>query len=459
MKYPAYPAYLQTNQEPIASLPSHWELRRLRFLAGRIEQGWSPQCDNLPADDDAWGVMKVGCVNGNEFEAGENKALPPELEPLAEFELRPGDVLVSRANTRELVGSAALVPQNVRPRLLLCDKLFRLNALAETQSQYLIYLLRTPAARFHYERDATGASGSMQNIGQGTLKDVLVPIPPVEEQERIANFLDWKTSQIDGLITKRQQHVDTLRERRMSVTFRLATAGLHAGVPLRDSGIPWAPRIPSHWRSGNIRRFATMKTGHTPARSDPAYWEDCDIPWFTLADVWQLRDGTRIYLGDTKEKISVLGLQNSAAEHLPRGTVIFSRTASVGFSGIMPIPMATSQDFWNWTPDEGLLSEYLLVLFRAMEQEFKRLTMGSTHKTIYQPDAASLRICVPPPDEQRDIVDKLFPFWRRMDGLIAKATQSIEKLAEYRSALITAAITGQIDVRGFQFNGTEKNGS
>lgn len=447
MKYPAYPSLQRIDRAPLTHLPGHWGLRRLRFLAGRIEQGWSPQCENLPADDDAWGVMKVGCVNGSGFDWGENKALPIDLEPLIEFELRPGDVLVSRANTRELVGSAALVPNDVRAKLLLCDKLFRLNPLTEVNPRYLVYWLRTPAARFHYERDATGASGSMQNIGQDTLKDVLVPLPPVDEQEHIANFLDWKTGQIDLLVSKRRHLVEKLRERRLAVTFRLATLGLRADAPLRESEIPWAPRIPSHWRAGNIRRFAAMKTGHTPKRSEAIYWDACDIPWFTLADVWQLRDGTRVYLGETKEKISALGLQNSAAEVLPKGTVVFSRTASVGFSGIMPIPMATSQDFWNWIPDEGLLSEYLLVLFRAMEQEFKRLTMGSTHKTIYQPDAASLRICVPPPEEQRDIVDALLPFWKRMDGLIKKAVDSVEKLTGYRSALITAAVTGQIDVR------------
>ena len=87
-----------------------------------------------------------------------------------------------------------------------------------------------------------------------------------------------------------------------------------------------------------------MKTGHTPTATEAAYWDDCTIPWFTLADVWQLRDGTRWYLEETSENISELGLANSAAELLPAGTVVFSRTASIGFSGIMPQPMATSQD-------------------------------------------------------------------------------------------------------------------
>jgi type I restriction enzyme S subunit len=149
--------------------------------------------------------------------------------------------------------------------------------------------------------------------------------------------------------------------------------------------------------------------------------------------VWQLRDGRQTYLGETKEKINRLGLMNSAAELLPTGTVVFSRTASVGFSGIMPIPMATTQDFWNWIPGKKLISEFLVYVFRAMRQEFDRLTMGSTHKTIYQPDAAGISICVPPIVEQNAIVDFLDAHTAKLDTLIAKKQELIEKLKEKRS--------------------------
>jgi type I restriction enzyme S subunit len=183
-----------------------------------------------------------------------------------------------------------------------------------------------------------------------------------------------------------------------------------------------------------------MRTGHTPSRSEAEYWEDCEIPWFTLADVWQLREG-RVYLGETKEQISRAGLANSSAELLPAGTVVLSRTASVGFSGIMPISMATTQDFWNWIPRSNLLSEYLLYVFRAMTQVFERATMGSTHKTIYQPDAARLCISLPPLVEQRVIVAFLQGQTAKIDTLVAKKRVLIEKLAEKRSALISRSVT------------------
>jgi type I restriction enzyme, S subunit len=198
--------------------------------------------------------------------------------------------------------------------------------------------------------------------------------------------------------------------------------------------------VPSHWESGNIRRFAQMKSGHTPSRSVSAYWEDTNIPWFTLADVWQLRDGKQIYLGDTANKINELGLANSAAELLPAGTVVLSRTASVGFSGIMPKPMATSQDFWNWVCGSELLPEYLNYQFRSMTAEFKSLNMGSTHQTIYQKDAATLQILVPPLEEQRAIAEYLDRETARIDTLIEEQQRLIEMLRERRDSAWAAHV-------------------
>ena len=217
MNLPPYSKTEDSKYPWLGAFPTHWFVKRLRFVTERIEQGWSPQCDNQVADDDVWGVMKVGCVNGDQFDARENKALPPELEPKPQYELRSGDVLISRANTRELVGSAAIVPWDVRSKLLLCDKLFRIALSPEVDAAYLTFCLRTPAARYQYEQDATGASGSMQNIGQDAIKNLVLPFPSYPEQQQIAAFLDWKTNQIDALIAKKQALLEKLKEKRLAV--------------------------------------------------------------------------------------------------------------------------------------------------------------------------------------------------------------------------------------------------
>lgn len=286
--------------------------------------------------------------------------------------------------------------------------------------------------------------GGQPNLSQQDLKSETAFCPPLHTQKRIAAFLDGKTAQIDGLIQKKRALLERLAEKRQAIITRAVTKGLNPTAPMTDSCIDWLGPIPAHWQRGNIRRFATMRTGHTPARTVPEYWDDCTIPWFTLADVWQLRDGKRIYIAETAESISEMGLANSAAELLPAGTVIFSRTASIGFSGIMPRPMATTQDFWNWICGPKLSPTYLLLLFRAMTQKFAQITNGSTHKTIYQPIAAGLEICVPPMCEQERIFETVSAAMQQIDSIQEKVNKSISGLAEYRSALITAAVTGQI---------------
>jgi type I restriction enzyme S subunit len=113
-RWKRYPAYKDSGIPWVGETPSPWEVRRLKFCLRGIEQGWSPACENRPAELHEWGVLKVGCVNGTAFNPDEQKALPPDLEPIPELEIKPGDVLMSRANTRELLGSASVVGQ-VRP--------------------------------------------------------------------------------------------------------------------------------------------------------------------------------------------------------------------------------------------------------------------------------------------------------------------------------------------------------
>jgi type I restriction enzyme S subunit len=212
---------------------------------------------------------------------------------------------------------------------------------------------------------------------------------------------------------------------------------------MKPSGLGWAGDIPAEWDVAKTCLLAKLESGHTPSRQHPEYWvpEECTIPWFSLADVWQLREGTQEFLGETTECISPTGLAHSAARLLPAGTVVLSRTASVGFAGIMPRPMATTQDFANWVPGERVLSVYLLYALRAMRDEFSRVMTGSTHQTIYMPDIRRLAIPVPPRNEQMRIVAQLRARLPKVDKLIAKQEQLLVLLAEKRQALITQAVT------------------
>ncbi|MCQ8829480.1 restriction endonuclease subunit S [Streptomyces malaysiensis] len=183
--------------------------------------------------------------------------------------------------------------------------------------------------------------------------------------------------------------------------------------------------------------MARLGSGHTPSRSKPEYWQDCTIPWITLADVWQLRGNQVDFITETKEQISKLGEKNSAAVRHPAGTVILSRTASVGFSAIMGREMATSQDFVTWTCGSRLVPRFLLHALRAMAPDLKRIAAGSTHKTIYMPDVEKLRVPLPSLEEQRRIVEFLDAETTRLDDLARACSDQLDALAERSFASVS----------------------
>lgn len=423
-----------------ASTPVHWARGPLRrfcsITLGKMIAGTS----------DTTGVMKPYLRAAHVQPDGvlrltDVKEMPFSLHELTRLSLASGDVVIVEGGAG--YGRPAVLRDDLhgwgfqnsinRVRSVTGDgRYIQYSLLAAHRSGYFETLINT---------------ATIPHLTAEKLADVQVVWPPYVEQRQIADYLDAQTAKIDALIGKQEQLIETLAERRQAVISHAVTKGLDPNAPMKDSGVEWAGAVPEHWNAGNIRRFSKMKTGHTPRRSVQEYWTDCDIPWFTLADVWQLRAGAR-YLGETTGNISKLGLANSAAELLPTGTVVLSRTASVGFSGIMPAPMATSQDFWNWVCDSSLQPIFLWYQFLAMRPYFASLMHGSTHKTIYQADAAGLGVTVPPVVEQDQLIAHLDHETARIDALSAKAREMIGVLKERRQALISAAVTGKIDVRG-----------
>lgn len=352
-----------------------------------------------------------------------------------------GDVLVSTVRTY----LRAVAGVSNSPAEAVASTGFAVLRPESVDSGFLSYALLNITVLDEIVAKSVGVSYPAINASE--LTSIKIPTPDRERQRAISSFLDRETAEIDAFIADQEELIGLLTERRAATITHAVTKGIVAATPMKYSGVEWLGEIPAHWIAGNIRRFADMRTGHTPSRSRDEYWVDCHIPWFTLADVWQLRAGAT-YLGDTASQISELGLENSAAELLPSGTVVLSRTASVGFPGIMPRPMATSQDYWNWICKSDLIPKFLWYQFLAMRPHFGSLVHGSTHKTIYQADAAALKISVPPVEEQSSIVAQLDRELEELDAAIGDAREAVALSRERRAALISAAVTGKIDVRG-----------
>ncbi|MDN5687220.1 MAG: restriction endonuclease subunit S [Brachybacterium sp.] len=311
-------------------------------------------------------------------------------------------------------------------------------------SKFLNYLLLSDSFLEPITAAVTGAK--MPRTDWITVKGAVVHLPSVDEQRAIADYLDQETAQIDALVAKQEELIRLLKERRIAVRSALATRGESVDVDLSPVDLVWVPEVPAAWRIVPLTTIAKLESGHTPSRSRPEWWEDAYIPWISLNDVSALSD--REYIAETVNLISDAGIANSSARLLPVGTVVLSRDATIGRSAIMEVPMATSQHFANWVCGPALNPRYLWLLFTsAMQQYFDSLTDGSTIKTIGMGDLRAFKIPLPSPDEQEHIVSRANHATSRIDTLIAKAGELIALAKERRAALITAAVTGQFDVR------------
>lgn len=311
----------------------------------------------------------------------------------------------------------------------------------ERDTRFYAYALL--AAKDYLE--VLGEGATFTELSSSSLAEVRVPNPPPEVRLALVNSLETRLEPIRDAISNCRNLIKCLNEK-AKTTIRNGVLGRGFSGETYGSGVDWIGKIPEHWEVVRTRFVAELHSGHTPDRSNDEYWEVTNIPWVTTSDIKPFREGHKRYLYETENQISQLGMENSGAHLLPKGTVFLSRTASVGFSGIMGKPMATSQDFANWVCGDEIIPEYLLYVFRSMDQEFERLMQGSTHKTIYMPDIESFKTPLPPLDEQREIVEHIESETERHWELIDRVEESIDLLEEKRQALITAAVTGQIDV-------------
>jgi type I restriction enzyme S subunit len=165
---------------------SCFPVRMLGELITDLENGWSPQCLGRPAADNEWGVLKVGAVSFGHFDQQQNKALPQQLQPVPRYEVKQGDLIISRANIARYVGACALVKET-RPQLMICDKLFRVvwKKQSEILPEYLDEVLKIPHLRYQIENALTGTSPTMKNISKPSLLALQIPVPPLSDQKAL----------------------------------------------------------------------------------------------------------------------------------------------------------------------------------------------------------------------------------------------------------------------------------
>jgi len=214
----------------IGEIPKHWDVLQLRRCICRIEQGWSPVAEDRIAQENEWSVLKLNSVSKGEFHPNEHKVLPEGTEPDKRYEVKHGDLLLSRANTPQFVGEACYV-ENPPPRLMLSDLLYRLD-LDERfiNKKFCAYYLISKFGKSQISADARGTSQSMVKISQGHIKAWIIPFPPsLEEQESIAIYLDVQLAFIKNITNRIIRQIEKLQEYRRSLITAAVTGKLNIG--------------------------------------------------------------------------------------------------------------------------------------------------------------------------------------------------------------------------------------
>ena len=434
--YKPYPAYRDSNVEWIGQVPEHWEIKRLRHVASFTNSNVDKKSYDGQA---AVSLCNYTDVYYNEFITADlpfmqATASSSEIE---QFTLKKGDVIITKdSEDPSDIGIPSLVAEDV-PGVVCGYHLTMIRTASADTSRLLHRILQSHPTQAHFFVGAPGIT--RYGLGQDTIGDVRVCLPPPQDQGFIAACLDRETTRIDALITKKTRFIELLKEKRQALITHAVTKGLD-DVPMRDSGEDWIGEVPEHWVAIKFNHVARVTEGLVDPKENP--YRD-----MVLVAPNHIESGTGNILG-----LETASFQNaeSGKYTCKKGAVIYSKIRpALAKVAIAPCDCLCSADMYPMDCTERTYSEWLFYLMLSPPftswaiLESDRVAMPK----INRESLAGLRVFLPPMDEQLAAVAWLKTQLEKLELVSLKTQRSIDLLKERRAAFITAAVTGQIDLR------------
>ena len=294
--------------------------------------------------------------------------------------------------------------------------------------------------------DASTFGSKMPRADWDFIGNMFVPIPEWRKQRAIADYLDRETARLDALVAEKERLLDLLTEKRRALITRAVTRGLDPNVPLRDSGISWLGEIPAHWEIWKVGHIAKVGNGSTPSRSNAEYWSEGRIPWLNSSVV------NRPEVTHADQFVTELATQECHLPQVKRGSVLMAITGqgkTRGRAAVLSFDATINQHLAFIHPKQSRLLPWFLKWTLFAAYDFLRSISddaGGTKGALTCEEVANLRVPVPPVREQAGILENIATSVERLDSLRAVAKNTISLIKERRSALISAAVTGQIDM-------------
>lgn len=444
MTFKPYPKYKASGVEWLGAVPAHWEaiaLKRDMEFVTSGSRGWAEHYA-----DQGHVFLRIGNLTRDRIDLDLSDIQYVEVPEGSEGErtrVRANDLLVS---ITAYLGSVAVIPEGL-PESYVSQHVALARPLRITLSpRWCAYAILSDIGKTHFERQGYG--GTKVQLSLEDVRTMPIPAPPIDEQIEIVTYLDGAIAKIDTLIAKQEAMISLLKEKRQAVISHAVTKGLDPTVPMKDSGVEWLGDVPEHWQVKRVK-FVSSDTKAGPFGS-------------ALTKDMYCSEGYRVYgqeqvipndfsIGDyfiNDEQFESL----KQYEVLP-GDILISCVGTFGKIAVAPESLVRgiiNPRLIRLRSNKYTSSDFLAILLRSSVgfEQFSQLSRGGTMDVINIGVLSELRVTLPPLAEQNAIVANLTKNTARIDALIAKAQQAIALQKEHRTALISAAVTGKIDVRG-----------
>ena len=440
MKHPPYPRYKASGIDWLGDVPDHWDIKSIKWISP-VLRGASPRPIDDPKyfdDDGEFAWVRIADVSASDGVLRESFQTLSKLGASLSVKLKPGDLFVSIAGT---VGKPCIT-----------------SIKACIHDGFVYFPLLRIDPRFFYRifeagtcYGGLGKMGTQLNLNTDTIGSIRIAIPPEDELASVLAFVDRETAKLDTLIAKKQTLVERLKEKRTALISHTVTrglppdaaraAGLDPHPKMKPSGIDWLGEVPEHWSVLKFSRAVRIAEGQVNPEDEP-------YSSMLLIAPNHISSGTGRL--DQFETAADQGAE-SGKYKCNKGNVVYSKIRpALCKATIAPEDCLCSADMYPMDGRGDINNRYLLWLLLSSQftgwsvLEADRVAMPKINRDTL----CELRMPAPPMDEQQIIADFLDRETAKIDQLIAKVETAIERLQEYRSALITAAVTGKIDVRG-----------
>lgn len=416
----------------IGEIPEEWNLRKIKYIF-RISSGTTPKSDNLEYwDGDIPWVTPADYKTENEYIYHGRKFLSKAGLEAANLQLLPVNSIV--LSKRAPIGAVAITAAE----LTINQGCIAGIPIDDCSVRYYYFILSICTEQLNL----LGSGTTFKELSAQDFGNFIVPTPDVAVQERIADYLDRKCSQIDAIIARQQEVIEKLKAYKLSVITEAVTKGLNPHAPMKDSGVEWIGEIPEQWETASISRVATVVRGASPRPAgDPRYFNGQDVPWITVAEVTK-DDGK--YIFSTESYLTKEGAECSRL--VEKGTLLLSNSGAT--LGVPKVTLITGciNDGSVAFLDLNIEQMYLLYVFKSRTLELRKQMQGYGQPNLNTTIVKNIVVPLPHPDEQKSISEYLDKRCKAIDDTIEMKEKVVERLSKYKKSLIYEVVTGKEEV-------------